>query len=361
LDWRWARAHALRTLATISRDRWLTTLAGLAVCAAATSAAAQSVEEFYRGKTITMIVSTGVGNGFDTNARLVARHLGRHIPGNPTVIVRNMPGAGHVLAANYMATDAPRDGTTMALVMPSIITHQLLDGRGVRYDIAKFQWLGASDYSNQSVYVWSTGVKTFAETMNREVVLGATGAGSYTLLYPALMNNLLGTRFKAVAGYKSAKDIDLAMQRGEIDGRAGNYLSTLRSINGDWLRDKSVNVLVQIGGERDPDFAEVPLLTEFAKSDDIRRVLQLFEAEITVGRAFLTTPDVPNDRLAVLRRAFDATMQDDAFRAEARRMGLDTNPIKADKMQAIIREVAATPPELIAMAKRAKGETEGAH
>jgi tripartite-type tricarboxylate transporter receptor subunit TctC len=345
----------------VALGRWLTTLAGAAVCAAVTSgAAAQSAAEFYRGKTITMIVSTGVGNGFDTNARLVARHLGRHIPGNPSIVVKNMPGAGHVLAANYMTTEAPRDGSTIALIMPSIITHQLLDGRGVRYDIAKFQWLGATDYSNQCVYVWSTRIKTFAEAIGREVVLGGTGAGSYTLLYPALMNNLLGTRFKAVAGYKSAKDIDLAMQRGEIDGRAGNYLSTLRSINGDWLRDKSINILVQIGRERDPDFAEVPLLTEFAKSEETRRVLELFEAEITVGRSFLTTPEVPGDRLAVLRQAFDATMQDDAFRAEASKMGLDTNPVKADKMQAIIREVAATPPELIAVAKRAKGEADAA-
>jgi tripartite-type tricarboxylate transporter receptor subunit TctC len=276
------------------------------------------------------------------------------------IVVKNMPGAGHVLAANYMTTEAPRDGSTIALIMPSIITHQLLDGRGVRYDIAKFQWLGATDYSNQCVYVWSTGIKTFAEAMSQEVVLGGTGAGSYTLLYPALMNNLLSTRFKAVAGYKSAKDIDLAMQRGEIDGRAGNYLSTLRSINGDWLRDKSINILVQIGRERDPDFVEVPLLTEFAKSEETRRVLELFEAEITVGRSFLTTPDVPGDRLAVLRQAFDATMQDEAFRAEASKMGLDTNPVKADKMQAIIREVAATPPELIAVAKRAKGEADAA-
>src|SRR5262249_18568015 len=276
-------AQALNTVATVVFGRSLAWLAGAGVWAGvATGATAQPADEFYRGKTITMVVSTGVGNGFDTNARLVARHLGRHIPGNPTIVVKNMPGAGHVLAANYVTTEAPRDGSTIALIMPSIITHQLLDGRGVRYDIAKFQWLGATDYSNQCVYVWSTGIKTFAEAMSREVVLGGTGAGSYTLLYPALMNNLLGTRFKAVAGYKSAKDIDLAMQRGEIDGRAGNYLSTLRSINGDWLRDKSINILVQIGRERDPDFAEVPLLTEFAKSEETRRVLELFEAEITV-------------------------------------------------------------------------------
>jgi tripartite-type tricarboxylate transporter receptor subunit TctC len=205
--------------------------------------------------------------------------------------------------------------------------------------------------------VWSTSIKTFAEALQREVVLGATGAGSYTLLYPALMNNLLGTRFKTVAGYKSARDIDLAMERGEIEGRAGNYLTTLRAINSDWLRKKSINILVQIGSERDPDFAQVPLLTEFAKSDEIRRVLRLYEVEITVGRAFLTPPDVPADRLAAMRHAFDATMQDEAFRAEAKRIALDINPIKADKVQALVREVAASPPELIALAKRAKGDS----
>jgi tripartite-type tricarboxylate transporter receptor subunit TctC len=317
---------------------------------------AQSVEAFYRGRTITMVVSTGVGDGVDTTARLVARHLGHHIPGNPTIVVKNMPGAGHVLAANYVANDAPRDGTTMALIVPSIITHQVLDGRGVRYDIAKFQWLGSTDHSNQSVYVWSTSIKAFAEAMQREVVLGGTGAGSYTLLYPALMNNLLGTRFKTVTGYRSAKDIDLAMQRGEIEGRAGNYLSTVRSINADWLRDKSINILAQIGAERDPNFADVPLLTEFAKSDEVRRVLRLFEAEITVGRAFLTAPEVPADRVEALRQAFDLTMRDEAFRGDAMRMGLDINPTPAKTLQAVVREVAASPPELIALAKRAKGE-----
>jgi tripartite-type tricarboxylate transporter receptor subunit TctC len=338
-------------------DQQWTLVTAVACATLISGAAAQPVEEFYRGKTITMVVSTGVGAGVDTNARLVARYLGRHIPGNPTIVVKNMPGAGHVLAANHLATDAPRDGTTIALILPSIITHQLLDGRGVRYDVARFHWLGASDHSNQSVYVWSTSIKTFAEAMQREVVLGATGAGSYTLLYPALMNSLLGTRFKTVVGYKSARDIDLAMERGEIEGRAGNYLNTLRSINPGWLRDKSINILVQIGAERDPGFAEVPLLTEFAKSEETRRVLRLFEAEITAGRAFLTPPDVPADRVAALRQAFDATMQDEAFRAEARRMGLDINPITADKVQAIVREVTAIPPELIALAKRAKGET----
>src|SRR5262249_17725842 len=162
-----------------------------------TGAYAQSVEDFYRGKTVTMVISAGVGEGFDTNARLVARHLGKHIPGNPTVLPKNMPGAGHVLAANYMATEAPRDGTVVASIAPPIITHQLLEGRGARYDIDKFAWLGASDFSNQVIYVWAaSGVKSFNELMTREVVFGGTGAGSFSVLYPALMNTLLGTRIK---------------------------------------------------------------------------------------------------------------------------------------------------------------------
>jgi tripartite-type tricarboxylate transporter receptor subunit TctC len=332
-------------------------LLGLLATHVHTGAHAQPVEDFYRGKTITMIISAGAGEGFDANGRLLARHIGRHIPGNPGIIVRNMPGAGHVLASNYLATEAPRDGTVIGSVAPSIISHQLLDGRGVRYDIGKFQWLGSTDFSNQTVYVSAaSGVKTFAETMRREVTLGATGAGSYTLLYPTLMNNLLGTRFKAVSGYKAARDIDLAMQRGEVDGRAGNYLSSVKAFYADMLRDGKIVLLVQIGRERDPEFADVPLLTDFAPNLDTKRVLKIFEADVDAGRPFLVPQEVPAERVAALRRALELTVADEAFRAEARKMGLEINHLSAEKLQALIQDVVDTPAELIAIARRAKGE-----
>jgi tripartite-type tricarboxylate transporter receptor subunit TctC len=333
----------------------------LAWCAAAFPAAAQPVEEFYRGKTVTLVISAGVGEGFDTNARLIARHLAKHIPGNPTIVPKNMPGAGHVLAANYMATEAPRDGTVIASIAPAIITHQLLEGRGVRYDIGAFRWLGASDYSNQAIYVWAaSGVKTFDDLRTREVVFGGTGAGSFSVLYPSLMNTLLGTKVKTVTGYKAAREIDLAMERGEVEARAGNYLSSLRTFSADWLKEKKINLLAQVGRERDPDFADVPLLTEFAKSDDARRVLKLFEAEIDAGRSFLTTPDIPSDRLDVLRQAFEKALNDPELRAEAAKSRQEIRPLPAARLQAIVAEVRATPAEVIAMAKRAKDSADGA-
>jgi tripartite-type tricarboxylate transporter receptor subunit TctC len=336
--------------------RTLSVLTGvIAVALSHTSVCAQSAEDFYRGKTVTMVISAGVGEGFDSNARLIARHLGKHIPGNPTVLPKNMPGAGHVLAANYMASEAPRDGTVIASIAPAIITHQLLEGRGVRYDIGKFAWLGASDFSNQVIYVWAaSGVKLFNDLMTREVVFGGTGAGSFSVLYPALMNTLMGTKIKIVTGYKAAREIDLAMERGEVEGRAGNYVSSLRAFSAEWLAQKKINLLAQVGRERDPDFADVPLLVELAKSDETRRVLNLFQAEIDAGRPFLTTPGVPSDRLDVLRQAFEKTVGDPELLAEAAKARMEIHPLPAGKLQAIISDVAGTPADVIALAKRAK-------
>jgi tripartite-type tricarboxylate transporter receptor subunit TctC len=321
----------------------------------ATAAAAQSVEQFYRGRTLTMVISVGSGEGFDVNARLVAKHLARHIPGNPAIVPKNMPGAGHVLAANYMATEAPHDGSVICAISPSIVTHQLLDGRGVRYDVGKFQWLGASDHGNQAVYSWAaSGIRTLQDTMARETIAGATGAGAYNMLYPVLMNKLIGTRFKIISGYKHTKDLELALQRGEIEVRAGHSLSTVKALYGDWLRDRKIIVLAQAGPRRDPDFPDVPLLREFAKTDDARRIFELFEVDMAIGRPFLAPPRSDPERVAALRQAFDATMRDPAFLAEAKQMKVDVHPVTAAAVAAIIRKAASTPPDLLAAAKRAK-------
>jgi tripartite-type tricarboxylate transporter receptor subunit TctC len=337
-------------------------LLSLALCAlGGPGAAAQPAEDFFRGKTMTMVISVVGGEGFGINGRIVASHMSRFLPGNPTIVPKYMPGAGHVLAANHLATDAARDGTTIATIAPNIITHQLLDGRGVRFDIRKFNWLGASEYGNQAVYAWAaTGLRTLDDTMQREVLAGGTGAGSFTVLYPALMNSLLGTRFKIVAGYKTTREIDLAMQRGEVEVRAGQSFTSLKTYNGEWLRDRKINVLAQVGRQRDADFPDIPVITEYAKSDAARRILELFEVQLTVGRPFLAPPDVPPDRLALLRQAFDRTMQDPLFLADASKAGMDARSLPAATVTDIIQRVAATPPDLIAMAKRAKGEAETA-
>ena len=201
-----------------------------AMIVGAGSAATQPVDEFYAGKTISLIISTGSGGGLDASARLVAKYMSRHLPGRPAIVAKNMTGAGHLMATNYVYAQAPRDGTTIAAILPAFVGYQVLDGKGAQYDAAKFHWLGASDVDNQNLYVWHTaGVKSVDDARRTEILMGATGAGSYTVLWPTVMNALLGTKFKIVSGYKSTNEIHLAMQRGEVQGRAGNLFSSLRS------------------------------------------------------------------------------------------------------------------------------------
>lgn len=320
--------------------------------AGALSASAQGAGEFYAGKSITLIISTGSGGGLDASARLVARHMSKHIPGNPSIVPKNMPGAGHILATNFVYGVAPKDGTTIASILPSFVGYQKIDGKGANYDAAKFNWLGASDVDNQNLYVWHTaGVKTVADARQKEVLMGGTGAGSYTVLWPILMNNLLGTKFKIVSGYKSTKEIHLAMQRGEVQGRAGNLFSSLKSQSGDWLRDKKIDLIVQIGTERDPEFASVPLLTELAQNDEQRGIISFLSGQVGMGKPFLTTPEVPADRLATLRAAFAATTKDSEYLEEAKRLNIDVKAASHEKIAAIAKAILDTPGDLIAKTK----------
>jgi len=324
------------------------------VCASST-ALADPVADFYRGKSIMLIISAGTGGGYDTNARLVARHLGKHIPGNPTIVPKNMPGGGHLVAANYMYKVAPKDGTAIATLLPAFVSYQILDGKQVEYDAAKFNWIGASDVDNHNLYVWhTTGVRSIEDAKKKEVLMGSTGAGSYTGLYPALLNNLIGTKFKVVSGYKSTNEIHLAMERGEVQGRAGNLFSSLISQNKDWLDEKKINILMQVGSKRDPDFKDVPLMTELTSDPEKKRILTIYSGDVALGRSFITTPGVPADRLAALRKAFDETMTDPEFLADAKNINMQVRPLGHEELAAAATEILSTPPELIEKAKKAK-------
>jgi hypothetical protein len=214
---------------------------------ALSSAQADAVSDFFIGKSISLIISTGVGGGVDTNARLVAKHLGNHIPGNPSVTPKNMTGAGHLQATNYLYAQAPRDGTSLGAILPAFVGYQVLDGRGAQYDARNFNYLGSSDVENANLYTSSSqGIKSIEQIKTREVLMGATGAGSYTMLYPTLLNNVLGYKFKIVSGYKSTNEIHLAMERGEVYGRAGNFFSSLKAQNPDWLPSGKIDMLLQI-------------------------------------------------------------------------------------------------------------------
>ena len=319
------------------------------------TAPASAQADFYSGKTIELIVSTGVGGGLDANARVVARHLANHIPGQPVIVVKNMPGAGHIRAANYVFTQAPKDGSTIATFIPVFVMAQVLErSRSIQFNSAQFNWLASTSSSNSTVYVWHTsGIKSVEDASKRTVVMGGTGAGSYTIIYPTVMNSLMGTRFKLVTGYQSTAEVGLAMERGEIEGRAGNNFNSLKAENGEWLRTGKINLIAQVGLARDAEFPQVPLLTDFARNDDYRRILRLFSTDVVIGRPFVTSPGVPAERVAILRQAFDSLLKDPAFRDDAKKSGIDISPVSGVAIQTIVTDFMNTPADIVAKSKAA--------
>lgn len=337
----------------------LAALAVLALGHAGMGAQAQAQQDFYKDRTIDLIVSTGVGGGHDTNARLVARHWSKHIPGAPTIVIKNMPGAGHVRAANFLANQAPRDGSVLGTFVPAFLLAQVLKtSKAIKFNAAEFNWIGASASNNSTFYVWNTApVRTMQDVMKTEVLMGATGAGSYTSIYPTIMNAIVGTKFKVISGYATTPQINLALERGEVQGRAGNNFNSLKVENGDWLRDKKIRLLAQVGLERDPEFPDVPLMLEFGRTPQDKALLRLFSADIAVGRPFLTAPGVPQDRVKLLRDSFSATMKDPDFLAEAKAAGVDVGPVAGKKLQEIVEDIVATPPDIVARARAAMAAT----
>jgi tripartite-type tricarboxylate transporter receptor subunit TctC len=310
-------------------------------------------QDHFAGKTMTIIVSTGAGGSYTNIAHAFARNMPRYIPGKPNIIVKNMPGAGNLLATNYMYNIAPKDGTTIATINNSIPLHQVLDGKGVKYDAAKFHWLGSTGSYNSVAYIWhTTGIKTFKDVTEREVILGGTGVGSSIVIYPIVMNNLLGAKFKIVLGYKGTVDIDIAMERGEVEARTGSY-TALRDERPDWIRDKKVNFVAQIGAIRDRALPDVPLMTELAKTEEHRQIIRLISSPIALGRPFLTPPGTPPEIVAILRNAFQATMRDEQFLKEAAKLELDVDPISGDDVAKIVSDTSGAPPAIIEAARAA--------
>jgi len=304
-------------------------------------------QSFYEGKTITIVTSTGVGGTYDVTARLISRHMPRFIPGKPNMVVQNMPGGGNVLATNFMYTIAPKDGTSIATVHNAMPLHQVLGGQGVRFDAAKFEWLGSSGAENEVILVWhTTGIRTLDEVKKREVILGGTGAGSGIVIIPRLMNALLGTRFKIVTGYKSSEDVNLALQRGEIEARAFSLIS-ITAQRGEWLRDKKITILAQVGAKRAHEIPDIPLVTELARSEDDRQIFKLMSSAPGLGRPYLTPPGVPADRLAILRSAFEATMKDKTFLAEAEKLQIDIDPIAAADITQLVLDTVNAPAAIV--------------
>ncbi len=333
-------------------------IAAVSVVAFASLTGAVADDGFFRGKTITIINSTGNSGSYFSLAQAVARHMPKYIDGAPTMIVKSMPGAGNVLATNFMFNAAPKDGTHIATINNSIPLHQVINGRGVQYDAARFNWLGSTGTYNSVAYVWHTaGVRSVKDLFTREVLLGGTGPGSSIVIYPAAMNKILGTRFRFILGYRATHEIDLAMERGEVQARTGSY-SGLRAEHPEWLAQKKVDIILQIGSKRDPELPDVPLLTELARNDAEREVLKLMSSPISLGRPYLAPPGLPEARVALLRRAFMSTLRDPGFLDEAKKLDHDIDPQSAEVITRIVMETINAPKAAIDLAKEIMGGVE---
>jgi tripartite-type tricarboxylate transporter receptor subunit TctC len=325
-------------------------LVAATLAVAATPVSADPVADFYAGpgKVIRFIIRTPAGGGYDLLSRLLARHMGKHIPGHPTLTPINMPGGGGIVAANYLAQVAPRDGTVLSIVSQGLATDQAL-GLSAQFktDLRTFNWIANVEFSNQLLAVWHTSpTKTLEDAKRRVTRIGSTGAGSASVQLPAFYNNVLGTKFQIVFGYPGGVDVDLAMERGEVDGRGTNPYSDYLASKPDYFAKKLINPLIQVGLEKEPALPDVPLLREQKVRDEDRPLVEFISRAVTVGRPLATTPGTPPERVAALRRAFDETLRDPEFIADAQTQNASVRPMSGDQLAQLYRDIIGAPQDV---------------
>jgi len=308
---------------------------------------AQSPAEFYKGKTVDLNIAYSVGGGYDLYARLVARHLGKHIPGNPTVVPKNMEGAGGLRLANWLYQAAPRDGTALGATSRSVAFEPLLGNKAAQYDASKFSWIGSANDEVSVCVAWETsGVRSFEDLLTKELTVGSTGIADDTYQFPRFVNNVLGTKFKIITGYPGGNDVSLAMERGEVGGRCGWSWSSVKSIRMSWVTEKKISLLMQFSLAKHPDLPNVPLVMDLARTDEQRQMFKLIFARQVMGRPYQGPPGIPPDRLRALQQAFMATMKDKDFLAEAGRAQFEITPVSGEAIEKLVAEVLKTPPEI---------------
>jgi tripartite-type tricarboxylate transporter receptor subunit TctC len=329
---------------------WTRTGLSIAIAVAtAVSARAQSAEEFYRGRSVTILVGFTAGGGYDLYARVLGRHLGRHIPGHPQIVVQNMPGAGSLKATQYVYGVAPKDGTVLATVSRGMATDPLLND--AKFDATKLTWIGSVTSETSICATWkSSAVKAWNDMFKREFTLGGSAVGADPDTFALILRNVFGAKVRLVTGYPGGNDINLAMERGEVDGRCGWSWSSLKSLK-NWL--PQINLLAQFAVEKNAELPQVPWAIERAANEEQRQVLRLLTAGQFLGRPFFATPDVPADRRAALRAAFDATMKDPQFLAEAVKLDLEVTPVTGQAIDAFLADLYRTPKDVVAKATAA--------
>ncbi len=317
-------------------------------------AGAQSAADFYRGKAVNLIVGYSPGGGYDTYTRILARHLGKHIPGNPTVVVQNMPGAGSLKLANYLYNIAPKDGTTIGIFSRGMAMEPLIGGANTQFDSTKFSWLGSGTNETSVFVAWHTSpVKTWNDLMTKSFTVGGEGSGSDPDIYALLLKNAFGAKLKLITGYPGTAEIAIALERGEVDTRASWSWTSLKTLKPNWIVEKKVNLPVQLNLTKGADLQDVPLVTEFAKNDTQRQMLKLILSRQEMARPYTAPPGVPDDRKATLRKAFDSAWSDPELRAEMAARGQEVNPVGGAALDRLIAELYATPKDVVEATRRA--------
>ena len=323
------------------------------ICAAAALATTLSIlpmrtagaaDNFYKGKTVELYIGYSSGGGYDTYARLLARHLGRHLPGNPTVVPKNMPGAGSLTLANWLYNVAPKDGTAIGTIARGAAFDPLLGEQKAQFDPTKYNWIGSMNDEVSVCVAWHTsGITSFDQLLKEKLVVGGTGPTADTDQFPKVLNGTLGTKMEVITGYPGGNDISLAMERGEVKGRCGWSWSSIIATRKNWLDEGKIKVLVQLSMQKHPDLPNVPLVTDLAKTPEQKQILQLVFARQVMGRPFVAPPDLPKERVDALRTAFMETMKDKEFLADAEKAKLEINAVSGEKVQALVEETYKTP------------------
>lgn len=339
----------MRLLPFAKARAWPILLAFLSVSFSAQLRAQTDGQSFYLGQTITIVCSQSAGGIYDSTARAVARHMPRHIPGKPAMVVRNMVGAGGLVGANYLYSAASKDGLTIGAVNNIMPFEPLYGTKEANFDPTKFTWLGSPGYETGMLIVWhESKITDVAQAKVNEVRLGSSGVFSTPSFYARLMNITLGTKLKSVVGYAGQNSVFFAMERGEIDGHASTYYSAMSAIKPDWISGRKARVLLQYGPQKEPELPGVPSVADLVSNPQDRLLWDAATASLAVGRPFLIPPDVPADRVAILRKAFDATLRDPEFLAEAERLKLGVNkPSTGEQLREIIDQAYAMPGDII--------------
>jgi tripartite-type tricarboxylate transporter receptor subunit TctC len=329
------------------------TVAALAALGASALHAAPA-DDFYKGKQIILILSTDVGGGYAASANAIIPYLSANIPGKPRIILQNMPGAGGVRAMNYMYSAAPKDGTRIAIVQAMSPYAPLFGVEAAKYDPRQMNWIGSLEKSTGICVAWSTsGIRTWQDVFDKQFVVGASGAGSQMETLPLMVNKLFGTNIKVVSGYKGGNEVFLAMERGEVAGRCGSFYSTITATRPDWVQQKKIAIPFQIALERDPEFPDVPALGEYAKDTRTKQVLELIASHMAMDRPLVMSPGVPPERVAIIRRAFQAAVNDPMFIAEAERQKLDIDAVPGEGVARLLSNAYAMPADVVSAAREA--------